>query len=169
VTERDVARRPAVGVALFGPAGRVFIGRRLRGQAGTWQMPQGGIDEGETPIDAALRELREETGVRAVTFLAELPEWLAYDLPADLDPMPKWAARFAGQRQRWFAMQHDGVDADIDLASDHPEFDAWRWVALGDTPALVVPFKRAVYERVVEAFLPIARRLASEADESSRA
>jgi putative (di)nucleoside polyphosphate hydrolase len=156
----ESVRRPAVGVALFSPDGDVFVGRRLRGQAGTWQMPQGGIDEGESPIDAALRELREETGVKEVTVLAELPEWLTYDLPIDLDPMPKWAARYAGQRQRWFAMRYDGVDADIDLATAHPEFDAWRWVPLEETAALVVPFKRPVYERVVEAFGPIARSLA---------
>jgi putative (di)nucleoside polyphosphate hydrolase len=150
-----------VGIALFGPDGRVFVGRRVRGQPGTWQMPQGGIDEGESPIEAALRELHEETGVDAVSVLVELPEWLDYDLPADLDPMPKWTARFAGQRQRWFAMRHDGTDADIDLGTAHPEFDAWRWVPLEDTISLVVPFKRPVYERVVEAFAPIARRLAA--------
>jgi putative (di)nucleoside polyphosphate hydrolase len=153
----SLPRRPAVGIALFDREGRVFIGRRLRGQAGTWQMPQGGIDEGEAPLDAALRELVEETSISEVRLLGELPEWLVYDLPADTDPMPRWASRYRGQRQRWFAMRFLGSDASIDLATEHPEFDAWRWVPLADTPALVVPFKRSVYERVAEAFADFSR------------
>jgi putative (di)nucleoside polyphosphate hydrolase len=150
--------RPAAGVALFGPDGRVFVGRRARGQTGTWQMPQGGIDDGESPLEGALRELGEETGVTDVAVIAELPEWLTYDLPDDLEPKPKWAARFRGQRQRWFAMRLLGGDDSISIGSESPEFDAWRWVALDETPALVVPFKRAVYERVAEAFAPYAVR-----------
>jgi len=153
--------RPAVGIALFGPDGRVFVGRRLRGQVGTWQMPQGGIDEDEAPLDAALRELVEETGIHEVRLLAELPEWLVYDLPPDTDPMPRWASRYRGQRQRWFAMRFLGSEDSIDLATEHPEFDAWRWVPLADTPALVVPFKRSVYERVVEVFATFARPTAT--------
>jgi len=154
----DLPLRPAVGIALFGPDGRVFIGRRLRGQVGTWQMPQGGIDEGEAPLGAALRELVEETGIDAVRVLAELPEWLTYELPPDTDPLPRWASRYRGQRQRWFAMRFLGTDASIDLATEHPEFDAWRWIPLAETPALVVPFKRSVYQRVAEAFAPFGLR-----------
>jgi putative (di)nucleoside polyphosphate hydrolase len=153
----ELPLRPAVGIALFGPDGGVFMGRRVRGQIGTWQMPQGGIDEGEEPLEAAMRELAEETGIVEVRLLAELPEWLTYDLPPDTDPMPRWASRYRGQSQRWFAMRFLGEETSIDLATGRPEFDAWRWVPLAETPDLVVPFKRPVYERVVEAFAPFAR------------
>jgi putative (di)nucleoside polyphosphate hydrolase len=158
----ELPLRPAAGIALFGPDGRVFMGRRMRGQIGTWQMPQGGIDEGESPIEAALRELREETGVTEVAVLAELPEWLSYDLPADLPTRPRWSERYRGQRQRWFAMRYLGADDTIDLATEHPEFDAWRWVPLADIAELVVSFKRPVYERVAEAFAGIARGAAPD-------
>lgn len=148
--------RPAVGIALFSTDGRVFVGRRLRGRVGTWQMPQGGIDDGETPLDAALRELAEETGIVDIVVMGELPEWLTYELPPGLESPPRWSARYRGQRQRWFAMRYRGTDADIDLDVAHPEFDAWRWVTLVEAVDLVVPFKRALYERVAEAFAPYA-------------
>jgi putative (di)nucleoside polyphosphate hydrolase len=154
--------RPAAGIALFRDDGRVFVGRRVRGQVGTWQMPQGGIDDGEAPLAAALRELAEETGIASVRVLAELPEWLTYELPPDLERLPRWASRYRGQQQRWFAMQYLGDDLAIDLATEHPEFDDWRWVRLEETPALVVPFKRGVYERVVAAFSGLAAELARE-------
>jgi putative (di)nucleoside polyphosphate hydrolase len=94
--------------------------------------------------------------VTDVALLAELPEWLTYELPADLPVRPRWAARYRGQRQRWFAMRYRGTDEAIDLATEHPEFDAWRWVPLADAPALVVPFKRPLYQRVAEAFAGLA-------------
>jgi putative (di)nucleoside polyphosphate hydrolase len=148
--------RPSVGVALFSADGRVFVGRRLRGRAGTWQMPQGGIDEGEAPIEAALRELREETGIVDVTVLAELPEWLTYELPEGISDPPRWRGRYRGQRQRWFALRYRGTDEAIDLAVEDPEFDAWRWVPLAEVVDLIVPFKRDVYAKVAEAFAPLA-------------
>ena len=144
--------RPAAGVALFDRRGRVFVGRRIRGLSATWQMPQGGIDPGETPLQAARRELAEETGVTAVELLGEAPGWFEYDLPADTVDRPRWATRYRGQRQKWFAMRYLGEDREIDLATHHPEFSEWRWVRLPETVDLVVPFKRGVYREVVRAF-----------------
>ena len=160
--------RPAAGVALFDPAGRVFVGRRIRGRSDTWQMPQGGIDPGETPLEAARRELAEETGVTEVAVLGEAAGWFEYELPADTVDRPKWAARYRGQRQKWFAMRYLGLDEDIDLATDHPEFSDWRWVPLEDTVELVVPFKRAVYRQVIEAFARYAVPVDRAEDPPSR-
>lgn len=145
--------RPCVGVVLVNQAGRVFAGRRREGPASAWQMPQGGIDPGERPRDAALRELAEETGVGAdlVDFVAKTPGWLNYDLPDDL--LGKvWGGRYRGQRQRWFLFRFHGRDADIDIATEHPEFSEWRWLAANDMLATIVPFKREVYQAVIAAF-----------------
>jgi putative (di)nucleoside polyphosphate hydrolase len=152
--------RDSVGILVFSADGRVFVGRRLRGAVGTWQPPQGGIDPGETPLEAARRELHEETGIRTASLLAEADEWLIYELPDDLEHPPRWAERFRGQRLRWFAFRFDGVDTEVDLATDHPEFSAWRWVPLGELPSLGVAFKRPVYARVAEVFAPLAASLA---------
>jgi putative (di)nucleoside polyphosphate hydrolase len=162
----DLPYRPCVGVALFNRAGRVFVGRR-KGPAPehvdathAWQMPQGGIDEGEEPLTAAIRELYEETNVRSARLIAEAPEWFAYDLPPDIAGQA-WKGRYRGQTQKWFAFRFEGEDSEIDVASPgggrhKPEFDAWRWEALEATPALIIPFKRPVYDRVAEAFRPFA-------------
>ncbi|MGF1544653.1 MAG: RNA pyrophosphohydrolase [Parvularculaceae bacterium] len=150
--------RPNVGVALFNRRGEVFFGRRVGDfsdagamrEAYRWQMPQGGVDPGETPAEAAVRELKEETGVVAARLLLMTPGWLAYDFP------PELGKRWRGQRQKWAAMLFEGEDAEIDLmADDHQEFDDWRWGALEEAPNLIVPFKRAVYEDVVAAFAPL--------------
>ena len=161
--------RACVGIALLDASGRVFVGRR-RADAGpehvgdgrAWQMPQGGIDPGEDPYAAALRELHEETNVPAasVTLLAEAPDWLSYDLPPEVLKQA-WKGRYRGQTQKWFAFGHLGSEDEIDVlrpgGGAHPsEFDAWRWVAMDALPDLIVPFKRPVYEGVVAAFSRLA-------------
>jgi len=146
--------RPCVGVALFNRDGLVFVGRRAglpSDDTHAWQMPQGGIDKNETPQEAARRELHEETGILSVEMIKEAPDWLNYDLPKG--STKRWSDRYRGQTQKWFALRFVGDESEIDL-SHHgkPEFDDWRWVPLSETPALVVPFKREVYEAVVRVF-----------------
>ena len=149
--------RPNVGAVLFNPQGLVFVARRAdlpnaEGPAGGWQLPQGGIDEGEDPRGAVLRELEEEIGTGKADIIGEHPEWLTYDLPANLIGVAL-GGRYRGQRQRWFALRFTGDDTDIRLDLDpHPEFDAWRWAALADLPALAVPFKRPIYTILASSF-----------------
>jgi putative (di)nucleoside polyphosphate hydrolase len=149
--------RPCVGVMLINPAGRVFVGQR-RDTPDAWQMPQGGIDSGETPPVAALREMEEEIGTAAAEIVAETQDWLRYDLPPDLLGRV-WGGRYRGQKQKWVAARFTGTDADIDLATAHPEFDAWQWVEPAELVGLIVPFKRPIYEAVVAEFGPVLERL----------
>jgi putative (di)nucleoside polyphosphate hydrolase len=149
--------RPSVGILVLAPDGRILVGRRLRGAVGTWQPPQGGIDPGETPLEAARRELREETGIVSVEPLAESSGWYTYELPAGLPDPPRWAARYRGQRQRWVAFRFRGSEREIDLETDHPEFSEWRWVPLSELPTMGVAFKRPVYERVAAEFASLAK------------
>ena len=147
--------RPCVGVMLANREGKVFVGQRIDAREGDrWQMPQGGIDEGEDIYAAAFRELYEETGVgeALATIVATAREEQLYDLPVDL--LGKlWGGQYRGQRQTWVLMRFSGEDADIDLeAHDPPEFLAWKWVAPDELPGLIVPFKRRVYEAVVREF-----------------
>ena len=144
--------RPCVGILMFNTDGLVFVGRRLD-TPDAWQMPQGGIDQGEAPSVAALRELSEETGTAAATIIAETAGWLTYDLPDELIGKV-WKGRWRGQRQKWFAGRFDGTDSDINLNTGQPEFDAWRWVPLADLPNLIVPFKLALYRDVVRELGP---------------
>ncbi len=145
-----------VGAVLFSPEGRVFVGRR-KGFPDAWQLPQGGVDEGEDLRAAVLRELKEEIGTDKAEIIAEHPDWLSYDLPPELLGVA-WRGQYRGQKQKWYALRFTGADADIDLEADgHPEFDAWRWVELAELPALAVPFKRDIYERLARDFAPYAR------------
>ncbi len=145
--------RPCVGAMLINPAGRVFAGQRIDNPEPAWQMPQGGIDAGETPREAVLRELREETGIpaSAVEFVAEAPEWILYDLPPHL--LGKmWKGRFRGQRQRWFLLRFVGDDAQVRIDTEHPEFNAWTWLDPRELVERIVPFKRDAYRQVLAAF-----------------
>ena len=158
--------RPCVGVALFAGDGRVWIGKRRNGGLErvdadhVWQMPQGGIDKGEEPLAAARRELYEETNIRSVTLLAEAADWFAYDLPEAVVGQT-WKGKYGGQTQKWFAFRFEGDEAEIDIdrpagGGHKPEFSAWRWEEIERLPELIIPFKRAVYERVVREFRHLA-------------
>ena len=147
--------RPNVGLALFHREGPVFLGKRF-GADGPyqWQMPQGGVDRGESARDAAFRELEEEVGVKAtqVDLLEETADWLYYEFPTDIRTKMKPRGRYLGQRQKWFAFRFKGRDADIRLDTHTPEFIDWRWAALETAPNLVIPFKRPTYEEVARRF-----------------
>lgn len=148
--------RRGVGVLVVNRDGGVFVGRRIDTPGDAWQMPQGGIDEGETPRDAALRELREETGIDRVRLIAETDDWLRYDLPDELIGVA-WKGRYRGQEQRWFAALFLGTDEEIDLEAHDAEFDDWRWVGIDALPSLIVPFKRDLYARIVADLAPKVR------------
>jgi putative (di)nucleoside polyphosphate hydrolase len=157
----ELPYRPNVGAVLFNRQGLVFVARRAdlpnaEGAPGGWQLPQGGIDNGEDPRSAVLRELREEIGTSEAEVIGEYPAWLTYDLPPHLLGIA-WRGRYRGQRQRWFALRFTGQDSDIRLDLDpHPEFDLWRWMPLQDLPSIAVAFKRPIYERLAQAFAAFA-------------
>ncbi|CAK0744931.1 RNA pyrophosphohydrolase [Azospirillaceae bacterium] len=156
IDRRALPYRPCVGIMLINRHGKVWVGRRIDAPD-AWQMPQGGIDPGETPAMAALREMREEIGTGAAEIIAETDGWLRYDLPDHL--LGKvWQGRYRGQEQRWIAARFLGRDLDINLATNHPEFDAWRWAEIGSLLGMVVPFKRQVYETVIQEFMPTLTR-----------
>lgn len=156
----DLPYRANVGAVLFNRSGHVFVARRAdlpaERAANGWQLPQGGIDAGENPRAAVLRELEEEIGTGSATIIGEHPEWLTYDLPPDLLGRAL-GGRYRGQRQRWFALRFEGQDDEVRLDLDpHPEFDAWRWAPLADLPGLAVGFKRPIYETLATSFTRFA-------------
>lgn len=156
MTPEEIAKlpyRPCVGVMLMNAEGNVFVGQRRDRFEDAWQMPQGGVDEGEAPREAALRELWEETGVTAdlVEIVAESADWLPYDLPHDLVPHI-WKGRYRGQKQKWFLMRFGGTDDQVNIQTEHPEFSTWRWQKPDQLVERIVPFKRTVYEKVMEEF-----------------
>jgi putative (di)nucleoside polyphosphate hydrolase len=156
--------RPCAGIMVLNRAGLVFIGRRSGGpehvdDLHAWQMPQGGIDEDEDPYKAALRELYEETSITSVEKLGEIPGWLHYDIPPDIAGRA-WKGKYRGQKQKWYALRFTGDDSEIDVehpgGGHEPEFIAWRWERIENVPALVVPFKRPLYDRIVAEFRTFA-------------
>ena len=157
--------RPCVGTTVLNRQGHVFIGRRIEGpehvdKLHAWQMPQGGVDKGEDPWQAALRELYEETNIRSVEKLGEIDEWLAYDIPRDIVG-EAWGGKYRGQTQKWYVLRFTGDDSEIDIAAPgghKPEFAEWRWEPMKNLPKLIIPFKRPVYERVVQEFAKFARK-----------
>jgi len=151
----DDRYRPGVGIMLLNRQGEVLVARRSDVPGDAWQMPQGGIDDGEAPCDAAYRELREELGTDQAVIVAESKGWLRYDLPADLVDNARHR-NWRGQRQRWFVMRFTGNDRDLDVATEHPEFDAWKWVPVTQLPDLVVSFKRQVYVDLLGEFPQLA-------------
>jgi putative (di)nucleoside polyphosphate hydrolase len=158
-TVADLDRLPyrrGVGIMLLNALGEVFVAQRIDMPSDAWQMPQGGIDEGETPETAAWREMQEETGTRAATLLAESRGWYRYDLPGELVPR-LWKGRYRGQEQKWFAFRFAGTDADIAIDSAHAEFNAWKWAPMAALPQLIVPFKRQLYAQLVVEFGHLAK------------
>jgi putative (di)nucleoside polyphosphate hydrolase len=145
--------RPGAGVMLLNREGKVFVAQRLDSTLEAWQMPQGGLDEGEDPEAGALRELEEETGIGRdkVEILARCPTPLTYDLPPDLVGK-LWKGKWRGQEQHWFLARFLGTDADVDIETGQPEFRAWKWADPADLPAMIVPFKKRLYEQVLDAF-----------------
>jgi len=152
----DLPYRPCVGIMLLNADSQVFVAHRIDQSVEAWQMPQGGIDKGEDAETALFREMKEEIGTDRAEILAVTEDWINYDLPDDLVGKV-WKGRYRGQTQKWFALRFTGAESDIDIATEHPEFDAWRWAHFTDLADLVIPFKRESYQQVMAAFSHLFR------------
>ena len=156
MTPEEIAKlpyRPCVGLMVLNGAGEVFVGQRTDRNYDAWQMPQGGVDPGEEPLEAALRELGEETGITPdlVDVVAVSDEWLPYELPHDLVPQ-LWKGKYRGQEQKWFLLRFKGTDAQVNIETQHQEFRTWKWMPIADLVDSIVPFKRDVYNAVLKTF-----------------
>jgi putative (di)nucleoside polyphosphate hydrolase len=147
----DRPYRPCVGIVLRNDDNHIFVGQRINNLVEAWQMPQGGIDDGETALEAGFREMQEEVGTNKATFIAEHSSWLNYDIPVDLANQ-LWKGRFRGQTQKWILFNFDGTDENINIKTEDPEFCSWKWAEPKVIPDLAVPFKRNVYLAVLEEF-----------------
>ena len=143
--------RPCAGIMLLNNKGKVFVARRINTDVEAWQMPQGGIDNGEDSKAAAIRELEEETGITQADIIAEYPDWLTYDLPDELYGKA-WKGHYGGQTMKWYVMRFRGEDSDINIKTKQPEFSSWRWVDMKDLKKIIVPFKRDIYIALSEKF-----------------
>lgn len=143
--------RLAVGMMIINHKGQIFLGKRVDTKLQAWQMPQGGIDVGETPSKAAMREMEEEIGSKSGQIIAESKHWYSYDIPKFMIPK-LWDGNYKGQKQKWFLIKFTGGDDDINLATDHPEFEAWRWADVSELPDIIIPFKKKLYKAVIEEF-----------------
>lgn len=149
--------RPCVGIMLVNAQNKVFVAKRIDTVSEAWQMPQGGIDEGEEPLPAAMREMLEEIGTNNATLIAESKDWLTYDLPDHLISK-LWGGKYRGQKQKWFCLRFEGSDSDINIETTHPEFSQWQWIELEKLPDIIVPFKRELYAQLVAEFTIVIRR-----------
>lgn len=151
--------RRGVGIILVNNAGRIFVAKRIDMPSEAWQMPQGGIDTGESPLEAAKREMFEEVGTDKAQFVAESTGWYHYDLPPELIGVI-WGGRYRGQEQKWFVARYTGTDADINIATENPEFLDWKWAEPAQVPKLIVPFKKQLYEDVLSEMAGAIARIA---------
>ena len=150
--KNDLAYRPCVGIVLI-KKGKIFAGQRLDYKSSAWQMPQGGIEDNESPKDAAFRELKEETGIKKkhIKIILESKNWVRYDLPVELISK-LWNGKFRGQKQKWFAMEFFGTDSDININTVSPEFSQWKWMTADQLIKSIVPFKKNVYKKILSKF-----------------
>ncbi len=148
--------RPCVGMMVFNSCGKVFSGQRLDNPNNAWQLPQGGINEGEQPIEAAFRELEEETSIKSATYVAEYPEWIDYDVPVNL-ANNLWGGKFRGQTQKWILLHFQGLDSEINVKTKKPEFRNWVWMKPIDLSLKAIYFKKKVYDKINQIFIPLIR------------